>query len=343
MDTINRSTSISSAARDHVLCRRVLNGEHELFLLLVQYHHNKMQRALQLVFSGDEDIASALCSIYAKAFRNLYRFYGETPFFTWLLGGGIAEAKLMTGSMEKSVDDLDRKLALLMKHRFTLPVRDISIALNLEVEDVRALLSQANKDLVSEILNVAIPENNPADARILKSIQDVIFQRKSGSATVEQQSEYTNVQQHHVNNMENIRQEHRDNLDVCRNIRYGFMKGVEMHRIKEYADWYWRNHLMMHFVSEETVIFPMLGKQNPLVKKALAEHRRLRRLFESKDDINKMLNRIEEELESHVLFEEKVLFREIEKSGDSMQLELVDKLHNQTEGAKHTWTDEFWK
>jgi len=90
------------------------------------------------------------------------------------------------------------------------------------------------------------------------------------------------------------------------------------------------------------MIFPILGKENRLVRKAVSEHKRLRRLFESRQDIHKILNRIEEELEAHIRFEERVLFKEIEKTGNTKDIETIEQLHHgQHEGL--VWGDEFWK
>ena len=145
-----------------------------------------------------------------------------------------------------------------------------------------------------------------------------------------------------LNPMQQLKQEHSENLALCANIRTGFVKGVEMYRIKSYTDWYWNNFLITHFSTEEKTIFPILGKENRLVRKAVSEHKRLRRLFESRQDIHKMLNRIEEELEAHIRFEERVLFKEIEKTGNTKDIETIEHLHHgQQEGL--VWNDEFWR
>ena len=90
------------------------------------------------------------------------------------------------------------------------------------------------------------------------------------------------------------------------------------------------------------MIFPILGKENRLVRKAVAGHKRLRRLFENRQDIHKMLNRIEEELGAHVRFEEQVLFKEIEKTGSMEDIETIEHLqHGQQESL--VWKDEFWR
>lgn len=73
------------------------------------------------------------------------------------------------------------------------------------------------------------------------------------------------------------------------------------------------HHIHPHFEMEETHLFPILGNSSPLIKKARAQHQRLRRLFNDINDIEKSLSLIEEELERHIRFEERVLFNEIQK------------------------------
>lgn len=139
-----------------------------------------------------------------------------------------------------------------------------------------------------------------------------------------------------------LRSEHIDNLILCTHIREGFMRGIELNRIKQYADWYWENHLLKHFMDEEQIIFPILGVRHPLVKLALSDHRRLSRLFRKEEDIHKVLNWIEEELEAHVRFEEKVLFKEVERME---HIEVEDRMdhRDQRHATTFQWGDEFWK
>src|SRR5690606_31894126 len=78
--------------------------------------------------------------------------------------------------------------------------------------------------------------------------------------------------------------------------------------------------LKPHFEIEEQYVFPILGIENELVKQALAEHRRLKRLFENENDLSKTNSLIEEELEKHIRFEERVLFNAIQSVASSEQL-----------------------
>lgn len=139
-----------------------------------------------------------------------------------------------------------------------------------------------------------------------------------------------------------LSREHHHGLLLSWKIRSGFSKNVSANRMKIYADWFFENHLIPHFQLEETEIFTILDAENELVKKALADHRRLKRLFTEKEDAKKSLSKIEEELEQHIRFEERILFPEIQKVATEKQLQHIAKIH-QPESFEDNLTDEFWK
>ncbi len=113
-------------------------------------------------------------------------------------------------------------------------------------------------------------------------------------------------------------------------------------RVKRYADWFYTQHLLPRFELEEEYVFSILKEDNELVKKALSEHRRLRRLFSHKNAIDKNLGLIEEELETHIRFEERVLFPEIQKVASALQLAKIAEIH-QEEKFVENQQDVFWK
>jgi len=135
--------------------------------------------------------------------------------------------------------------------------------------------------------------------------------------------------------------EHHHGLLLCWKIRKGITNGIEKERIKRYADHLYKTNLLPHFEDEERYVFPILGNDHELVKKALAEHRRLIRLFTVEKDVSKALSKIEEELEAHIRFEERVLFPEIQEKASVADLELIAKHHKEIE-AGEDWDDEFW-
>jgi len=139
-----------------------------------------------------------------------------------------------------------------------------------------------------------------------------------------------------------LSREHHHGLLLSWKIRSGFSKNIAPERMRTYANWFFKTHLIPHFEMEEEHIFTILESDNELVKRALAEHRRLNRLFAETDNDAKTLSKIEEELEQHIRFEERVLFPEIQKVATKEQMLQIEKIH-QPETFVDNLEDEFWK
>lgn len=135
--------------------------------------------------------------------------------------------------------------------------------------------------------------------------------------------------------------DHHDALLLCWKIRNGISKGIDRERIKSYAEWFFRNHLIKHFEEEEQYLFPILGNENDLVQRALNEHLRLRNLFEFTDTSDELLTSIANELEGHIRFEERVLFNEIQKVATEDELKKIENLVTHTTACEN-WNDRFW-
>lgn len=124
-----------------------------------------------------------------------------------------------------------------------------------------------------------------------------------------------------------VSREHHDGLMLCWHIRRALGQGRDPDvQMRTCADFY-HTHLLSHFAIEEEAVFPVLGAGNPLVKRALAEHRRLTRLFVAWDDPVRNLSLIEDELAAHIRFEERVLFQAVQSAATEEQLERIDRLH----------------
>ena len=137
-----------------------------------------------------------------------------------------------------------------------------------------------------------------------------------------------------------LSREHHHGLLLSWKIREGFKKNIEIERIKKYTDWFWKHHLQAHFEFEENYVFPILGQENELIIKALEEHNRLKQLFTDTDAVKSNIAAIEVALVSHIRFEEKILFKEIESIASEDQLEAIEKEHSKY--SIEEWEDEFW-
>ncbi|WP_310991324.1 hemerythrin domain-containing protein [Aequorivita marina] len=140
-----------------------------------------------------------------------------------------------------------------------------------------------------------------------------------------------------------IVEEHDEVILFCERIREGLRNKTENNRIKKYIDWFKAEYLDPHFEIEKKYIFPILGSNNVRVKRALANHRRLKRLFAETAQLNTVFNKIEEELSTYIGFEERVLYNEIKSVATPPQWEQVEKSHQQLKFNHDAWKDCFWE
>ncbi|WP_417266286.1 hemerythrin domain-containing protein [Brumimicrobium sp.] len=145
-----------------------------------------------------------------------------------------------------------------------------------------------------------------------------------------------------VEALKSFSREHHHGLLLGWKIRKGMSNGIAIDRIKKYADWFFENHLVPHFEDEEKYIFPILGEDHEMIKKALSEHRRLTRLFTEEEDVEKALHHIEEELDRHIRFEERELFMLIQEVATPEQLKKIEEVHDDSDFVDNT-TDVFWE
>lgn len=143
--------------------------------------------------------------------------------------------------------------------------------------------------------------------------------------------------------LEKVSDDHYDVLSFGFKIAEGLRNKVEISRLKNYADWFLDNYLIPHFKIEEKYIFPILGIENVRVKRALANHRRLERLFRDDEDVFLSLNRIEEEIGRFVRFEERVLLKQIQERATPEELKEIKKQHDKIRLREDHWQDKFWE
>jgi len=140
-----------------------------------------------------------------------------------------------------------------------------------------------------------------------------------------------------------LSREHHHGLLFSWKLKTGIKKNVEVSRIKKYADWFYENYLIPHFEVEEKYIFPILGNENELIKRAVSEHESLKRLLESTNsEFQKNIGLIGDELVDHIRFEERVLFGEIQKIATTEQLLSIEFNHSDEKFVDNL-SDPFWE
>lgn len=143
-------------------------------------------------------------------------------------------------------------------------------------------------------------------------------------------------------NLNEACQRHHKTLFFCWNIRAGIDKGVDIQRMVDYVNWYGENILFKKMEIEEKYLFTLLDEDHYLIKRALKEHRRIKRLFKiDQKNPMKSLIYIEEELDLHIRFEERQMFPEFQKSATQKKLKIINKEFN-TLLTNSDWNDQFW-
>ncbi|WP_299781861.1 hemerythrin domain-containing protein [uncultured Formosa sp.] len=139
-----------------------------------------------------------------------------------------------------------------------------------------------------------------------------------------------------------LSREHHQGLLLSWKIRTGLKKGIELERIKTYANWFDKAHLAPHFNMEEVYIFSILNEDHTLRQQAIEEHKRLGALFADHSNLEDNLTDIADTLEQHIRFEERILFPEIQKIATETQMKYIEEIHYETD-FEYNLTDEFWK
>lgn len=138
-----------------------------------------------------------------------------------------------------------------------------------------------------------------------------------------------------------LSRDHHHGLLFCWKIRSGVKRGIAITRMKAHAYWFWNTHLVSHFAEEEAVIFPILGKENELIKQALAEHAELKQLFSQEEMNYENLNYLQVALDKHIRFEERILFNQIQEVANPEQLKGITQ-YNTAEEEELEWEDDYW-
>jgi RNA polymerase sigma-70 factor, ECF subfamily len=83
---------VSVELRDEDIVRRIVEGERELFELLLRRYNQRIYRAVRAVLRNPEDTEDVMQQAYVNAYRHLHQFEGRSSFPTWMTKIAIREA-----------------------------------------------------------------------------------------------------------------------------------------------------------------------------------------------------------------------------------------------------------
>lgn len=144
-----------------------------------------------------------------------------------------------------------------------------------------------------------------------------------------------------------LSKEHHFSLLFCWKIRNGLKKEVDINRIINYINYFWKEHLLPHF-REEDVLFSTVN--DAFVKRAYDEHHEINKTIHLLNSSNlekaaSIAAQIADLVDKHVRFEERELFSYLERAIDEPRLIEIGKeiKQMQPEISQDTFVDEFWR
>ena len=97
---------------DNEIIKRILEGEKNLYALLVRKYNQRLYRVGMSVINNKTEVEDVMQSAYIKAYENLDKFRFESSFSTWLTKILVNESLLHLKKKERSVQRKKRELLL---------------------------------------------------------------------------------------------------------------------------------------------------------------------------------------------------------------------------------------
>lgn len=92
MEAIQSDQFLLNKLSDLIVVQRVINGETELFEILLRRYNQRLFRVIRSYISSEDDTRDIMQDAYVKAYTKLEQFNNEASFSTWLIRIGINEA-----------------------------------------------------------------------------------------------------------------------------------------------------------------------------------------------------------------------------------------------------------
>ncbi len=143
-----------------------------------------------------------------------------------------------------------------------------------------------------------------------------------------------------------LSREHHDGLLFVWKIRQGLNNHTSNETLKSFALWYFKNHIKHHFFQEEKLLLPYFSPGDPLAVRMKEEHDHIRELLLAigQDPVKQDFIQLANLIESHIRFEEREFFAQVELQLSEQELRNVSfLLEEKPLSCNDDWTDEFWK
>jgi RNA polymerase sigma-70 factor (ECF subfamily) len=109
-----RETFAAETISDHEIITRILNGEKNLYALIVRRYNQRLYRVAMSIINDDAEVEDVMQVAYINAYENLGKFAFKASFSTWLTRILINESLLRLKKRGKSIsmndDIMDKEI-----------------------------------------------------------------------------------------------------------------------------------------------------------------------------------------------------------------------------------------
>ncbi len=155
----SKAIQIKNESSDFDVILKILNGEKDLYELLMRRNNQRLYRVIRSYITVEDDILDVMQNSYLKAYENLHKFRKEASFSTWLIRIGINEA---LGRLNREQKHL--------KNTFGLDtIKIISISDKIKSNPEKIMIENETKELLERAISELAP--NYKIPYILKEIE----------------------------------------------------------------------------------------------------------------------------------------------------------------------------
>ena len=128
------------------IIKRILNGEKELYEILLRRNNQKLFRAIRSYLKNMEEIEDIMQNTYLKAFEKLHQFKYNSQFSTWLIKIGINEALALLKAKGKIVRLYDQSIDFENKKILDMPDKE-------QLNPERKIIRQEAKQILEHAID----------------------------------------------------------------------------------------------------------------------------------------------------------------------------------------------
>jgi RNA polymerase sigma factor (sigma-70 family) len=160
-----RETLVTDTISDHEIITRILQGEKNLYAIIVRRYNQRLYRIALSIINDDAEVEDIMQVAYIHAWENLEKFAFKASFSTWLTRILINESLLRLKKRSKSINMNDDKMDKEIYQQHTKEVQTpvvkiINAELKLALEDAIRQLPEKYRTvfIMREIEDMSVAE-----------------------------------------------------------------------------------------------------------------------------------------------------------------------------------------